>query len=72
MVEINAPTADAARHAAIEMSLSDLALTGRCDLLNFRIIPGEITKVVIDDDDDAEEELPRKPRPSGWFQPRYD
>jgi hypothetical protein len=73
MLEITAPSADAARHAAIEMTLSDVALTGRSDILSFKIIPGEVTRVVMDDDDlTEEEEQPKKPRPSGWYRPRYD
>jgi hypothetical protein len=72
MVEVNAPGADAARHAVVEMSLSDLALTGRADLLKFKIIPGEITKVVTDDDDTDDDEPAHKPRPSGWYRPRYE
>jgi len=73
MVEVTAPSADAARHAVIEMSLSDLALTGRADLLNFKIIPGEITKIVTNDDEsDDEDEQPKRSRPSGWYRPRYE
>ncbi len=72
MVEVPASSSDAARHAVVEMSLSDLALTGRADLLNFKIIPGEITKVTTNDDDTDDEEPPQRSRPSGWYRPRYE
>jgi len=73
MVDVPAATAEAARHIATEMSLSDLALTGKVDLLNFRIVPGEINKVVTNEGDEVEEDSqPKKPRPSGWYRPRYE
>jgi hypothetical protein len=73
MVEVVAANAEAARHAVTEMSLSDLALTGRADLLHFKIIPGEITKMVMNEDEgDDDDELPRSQRPSGWYRPRFE
>ena len=73
MIEVSAPNVEAARHAAAEMTLSDLALTGRADVLHFKIVPGEITKLVTNDGDgDDEDEQTRKSRPSGWYRPRID
>jgi hypothetical protein len=73
MVEITAPSAEVARHAAIEMSLSDLAMTGRTDVLSFKVVPGEITRVSTGDGDGSEDDdEPHKPRPSGWYRPRSD
>jgi hypothetical protein len=55
------------------MTLSDLALTGRADVLHFKIIPGEITRIVINDDDaDVDEDQTRKQRPSGWYRPKFE
>jgi len=73
MVEVIAPNIDAARHSVVEMSLSDLAMTGRADLLSFKLIPGEINKVItVDGDDDDDDETPKRSRPSGWYRPRYE
>jgi len=73
MVELTAASAEAARHAAVEMTLSDLALTGRADVLSFKIIPGEINKIAAGEDDgDDDDAQQRKPRPSGWYRPRYE
>jgi hypothetical protein len=67
IVEMTAPSAEAARHAVVELTLSDLAMTGRADILTFKVIPGEITKLLIEGDDDDDE--PRQARPSGWYRP---
>jgi hypothetical protein len=73
MLEVVAPSSEAARHAAIQLSLADLALTGKADVLNFRVVPGEIKKITTSDDDtDDEDDQPNKPRPSGWYRPRFE
>ncbi|MEO7717267.1 MAG: hypothetical protein ABIY70_13790 [Capsulimonas sp.] len=70
-VEIEADSAEAARIAALELELADLARPGSCDIHQFQVAAREITAVSalggVSDDED--EESASKPRPSGWYRP---
>ena len=68
-LEIEAATPDAARLAAKELALADLARAGRADLLSFGVAAREIVPADPGGDEAEDENAPRRPRPSGWYRP---
>ena len=71
-MEIEAETPDAARLAAAELTVIDLARQGNADILSFKIAAREIIPAASlgGSEEDADgEKGPRKPRPSGWYRP---
>jgi len=70
-IELDAASPEAARLAAAEMTLPDLARQGQTDILSLKITAKEITPMAsLSGAEDAPgENGPRKPRPSGWYRP---
>lgn len=70
-VEIEAESAEAARVAALELEIADLAMPGSCDILQFQIAAREITATssLGGASDEEGEEAASRPRPSGWYRP---
>jgi len=70
-VEIEAASPEAARIAAAELTLADLARQGQADILSLRVIAKEITPMasLSGEEDSSGESGPRKARPSGWYRP---
>ena len=67
-LEIEAATPEAARLAAKELTVADLARAGQADILAFHAAAREIVPAL--SHEEAEDETaPRKPRPSGWYRP---
>ena len=71
VVEMDAETPEAARLAAAEMTLPDLARQGHTDVRSLKIAAREITPAasLSGQDEEGAENTPRKPRPSGWYRP---
>ncbi len=72
VVEIIAASPEAARLATAELTLADLAREGHSDVHSLRIAAKEITPAATltgEDEAGADENAPRKPRPSGWYRP---
>ena len=70
-VEIEAESAEAARVAALELEIADLAMPGSCDILQFQVAAREITatSALGGSSDEEDEEAASRPRPSGWYRP---
>ena len=71
-LEVEADTPDAARVAATELTVADLARQGHADILSFKIAAREVTPAAALGGDHGEpdaKDAPRKPRPSGWYRP---
>ncbi len=70
-IELEAASPEAARLAAAELTLADLARQGQADILSLRVIAKEITPAasLSGEEDAAGESGPRRPRPSGWYRP---
>ncbi len=66
MIDVQGTSLEAARAAVLELALEDLARAGHTDVLEFKIVPGQITRDLSNEGDEDEEVAPRKPRPSGW------
>ncbi|MBV9851749.1 MAG: hypothetical protein JO250_18930 [Armatimonadetes bacterium] len=69
---IEADSPEAARLAAKEITVADLARAGQADILSFQVAAREITPAASlagEHADAPEEDAPRKPRPSGWYRP---
>ena len=72
VVEMEAESADAAGAAAFEMTIDDLARKSHSDISTLKTAAKEIVLVSSisgQEDGAAEENAPRKPRPSGWHRP---
>lgn len=72
VVEIVAVSPEAARLAAGELTLADLAREGHSDVHALKIAAKEITPASAlsgQDEEAGDENAPRKPRPSGWYRP---
>ena len=67
-LEIEAATPEAARLAAKELTVADLARAGQADILAFHAAAREIVPAAAHEDAE-DEDAPRKPRPSGWYRP---
>ena len=71
-VEMEAESPEAARLAAAEMTVDDLARKSHSDIGTLKIAAKEIiplSAISGQSDDAAEETTPRRPRPSGWYRP---
>ena len=66
--EIEAASPDAARLAAKELTVADLARAGQTDILAFQVTAREIVPAAAHEEAE-DENTPRKPRPSGWYRP---
>ena len=71
-LDLEANSIEEVRTIASELSVVDIARTGKVDILSFDIAAKEITPAAalggshtVDEDEDG----PRKPRPSGWYRP---
>jgi xanthine dehydrogenase molybdopterin-binding subunit B len=72
VVEMEAESPEAARIAASEMTIDDLARKSHSDISTLKVAAKEIIPIsAISGQADAasEENAPRKPRPSGWYRP---
>ena len=71
VVEMEAETPEAARIAASEMTVDDLARKSHSDISTLKTAAKEIVPLssISGQEDAAEENAPRKPRPSGWYRP---
>ena len=72
VLEIAAASPEAARLAAAELTLADLAREGHSDIHSLKIAAKEITPAssLSGQDEEGEgENAPRKARPSGWYRP---
>ena len=72
VLELEAETVEAARQAAAELTPADLARQGHADVLTFKIAAREITPAAAlggEHAEEAQENAPRKARPSGWYRP---
>ena len=72
VIEIIADAPEAARLMAADLTLADLAREGHSDVHSLRTAAKEITPVSAlsgQDEEGAEENAPRKSRPSGWYRP---
>ena len=72
VVEMEAESPEAARIAASEMTVDDLARKSHSDISTLKVAAKEIVPLsAISGQEDAtsEENAPRKPRPSGWYRP---
>ena len=73
VVEVEAESPEAARIAAADMTVDDLARKSHSDISALKIAAKEIVPVSAlsgHGDEAAEDGAPRKPRPSGWYRPR--
>jgi len=71
-VELVADSPAAAREAALQMNLADLARPGHADISQFDVAVREITSTASlshGADDTQDPEAASKPRPSGWYRP---
>ncbi len=71
-LEIDADTPEAARLAASELTLPDLARQGFADVLAFKIAAREMTPTAAlsgHAEEPPEDDAPRPARPSGWYRP---
>ncbi len=71
VMEMDTETPEAARLAAAEMTLADLARQGHADVRSLKIAAREITpaSALSGQEEEGAENAPRKPRPSGWYRP---
>lgn len=72
VLELDAASPEAARLAASELTLADLAREGHSDIHALKIAAKEITPASAlsgQEEDAGDETAPRKPRPSGWYRP---
>ena len=72
VLEIEAESPEAARIAAAEMTVDDLARKTSSDIHTLKVAAKEIIAASAlsgQGDETAEENAPRKPRPSGWYRP---
>ena len=72
VLEMEAETPEAARLAAAELTLPDLARQGQSDIHTLKIAAKEITPVASlsgEEEEGGEPNAPRKPHPSGWYRP---
>ena len=72
LLEMEAETLDAARLAAAELTVLDLARQGHADVLSFKIAAREIIPTAAlggSEEETTGENGPRKSRPSGWYRP---
>ena len=71
-LEIIAASPEAARLAAAELTLADLAREGHSDIHTLKIAAKEITPASAlsgQEEEAGDENASRKPRPSGWYRP---
>ena len=72
-LELEAASAEAARLAAAELTVEDLARQGHTDVHQLKVAAREITAASAlsgsGEDEPAPEGGGRKPRPSGWYRP---
>ena len=70
-LELDAASPEAARLAAAELTLPDLARKGMADILSLKITAKEITPMAsLSGEDEATVDGGRpKARPSGWYRP---
>ncbi len=71
VVEMEAESPEAARLAAADMTVDDLARKSHSDISVLKIAAKEIIPLsaINGEQEAAEENAPRKPRPSGWYRP---
>ena len=72
VLEIEADSPEAARIAAAELTVDDLARKSHSDIYTLKVAAKEITLAAAlsgQDDDTAAENKPRPARPSGWYRP---
>ena len=71
MVEMEAESPEAARLAAADMTIDDLARKSHSDISTLKIAAKEIIPLsaISGQEEVADENAPRKPRPSGWYRP---
>jgi len=72
VVEMEGESPEAARMAAADMTIDDLARKSHSDISALKIAAKEIIPVSAissQGDESTEENAPRKPRPSGWYRP---
>jgi hypothetical protein len=72
VVEMEAESPEAARIAAAEMTVDDLARKSHSDISTLKIAAKEIiplSAISGQGEENPEENAPRKPRPSGWYRP---
>jgi hypothetical protein len=72
-LEMDAESPEAARQAAAELTVTDLARQGHADILTWKIAAREVTPTSAlggSHEEAAPENVPNKPRPSGWYRPK--
>ena len=71
VVEMEAESPEAARIAAAEMTVDDLARKSHSDISVLKVAAKEIVPLsaISGQEEAAEENAPRKSRPSGWYRP---
>ncbi len=72
VVEMEAESPEAARNAAADMTVDDLARKSHSDISALKVAAKEIVPLSAisgQGDERADENAPRKPRPSGWYRP---
>ncbi|MGI4791768.1 MAG: hypothetical protein ACRYFS_23345 [Janthinobacterium lividum] len=72
VLEIEADSPEAARVAATEMTIDDLARKSHSDIYTLKVAAKEIilaSSLGGQDDDGSDENKPRQARPSGWYRP---
>ena len=73
IVEMEAESPEAARLAAADITVDDLARKSHSDISALKVAAKEIVPLSAlsgHGDEAAEDNVPRKPRPSGWYRPR--
>ena len=71
--EMEAESPEAARIAAADMTVDDLARKSHSDISMLKVAAKEIVPLSAisgQAEESADENTPRKPRPSGWYRPR--
>ena len=71
VLELVADTPEAARLAAADLTLADLARDGHSDIHALKLAAKEITPAssLSGEEEAPDPTAPRKPRPSGWYRP---
>ncbi len=71
VLEIDAESPEAARIAAADMTVGDLARPAHSDISTLKVMAKEIilASSLNGEDESQSENAPRKPRPSGWYRP---
>lgn len=72
VIEIDADSPEAARIAAAEMTVDDLARKSHSDIYTLKVAAKEIILASTlggQDDEASDEGKPRPKRPSGWYRP---